>query len=296
MNRPELCRQWLGRTPHLQRYLERESKFESQAASPFRLSLLLARSFQRFSGCTKEPAGGLSKQCPRNRTCRIEFETDASNDYLSRATEPGRLLARGSAQLLSSTLWDGKLTMRFAPSTTASVGDALRISIELLDVSRDKPFMSAFTMEVAPESPPDPPGGKSQPPGAQLLNMPNLTPVRREGWAEYSFNEYSAMRIRSGEDDTLDFFVNMDNLHLKNEIAKRRDRDPKVLEYWFKYGLFLLALGIIYRSRESRHLKAVGDSDEENPDDRAIAEAACEGLAVTVIPTIVQLSDGIPPG
>jgi hypothetical protein len=168
------------------------------------------------------------------------------------------------------------------------------VSIELIDVSRDVPFASSFTMEVQSDAPPELPGGHPLPPGAQLLNMPNITPVRRESWAEYGFNEYSAMRIRSGEDDTLDFFVNMDNLHLTNEKAKRRDRDPKLLDYWFKYGLFLLALGIIYRSREARRLRADGDSEDEHLDDRANAEAACEGLAVTVIPTIVQLSDGIP--
>jgi hypothetical protein len=254
----------------------------------------VGKEFPTYFRLSREPVGGLSKQCAKNRTCRIDFETDAANDYLSRATEPGRLTSKGAAQLLSSTLWDGKLSMRFSPPSAASVGDVLGVSIELIDVSRDVPFASSFTMEVQSDAPPELPGGHPLPPGAQLLNMPNITPVRRESWAEYGFNEYSAMRIRSGEDDTLDFFVNMDNLHLTNEKAKRRDRDPKLLDYWFKYGLFLLALGIIYRSREARRLRADGDSEDEHLDDRANAEAACEGLAVTVIPTIVQLSDGIP--
>lgn len=257
----------------------------------------IGKEYPTYFRLAKGQKGEPSKQCPRNRTCRVEFETDAVNDYLTRALNPGRLTISGAPQVLSENLWNGKLTLRLSPPKNASIGDRLRVTTELMDVSRDSPFNSSFSIEVEPEAPPDEPGGPSNPPGAKLLSMPNITEVRRDKWVEFGFNESSAIRIRTGDDGTLDFFINMDNINLKNEVARRRDKDPKLLEYWFKYGVFLLALGIIYRSRQHALTEAREDIDHEDEgrQDREIAELACEGLAVTVIPTIAQLSGGTPP-
>lgn len=257
----------------------------------------VGKEYPTFFRLSKAPKGELVKQCPRNRTCRVEFETDATNDYLSRALNPGRLTVTGTPMVLSENLWNGKLTMRFSAPKNASIGDLLRVSTELMDASRDTPFGSSFSIEIEPDAPPEPPGGPPQPPGAKLLSMPNITEVRRDKWVDFGCDENSAIRIRSGDDETLDFFINMDNINLRNEIARRRDKDPKLLEYWFKYGVFLLALGMIYRSRQHRSATngADGEPEDNGQEDREAAELACEGLAVTVIPTIAQLSGGTPP-
>lgn len=256
----------------------------------------VGKQFPTFLRLTKEPADGLVKQCPRNRTCRIEYETDAANDYFSRTVSPGRLAIKGTPTSLSNHLWNGRLTIRFAPPQAANVGDVLRVATEVMDTSRDLPFTSSFALEVVPDAPPEPPGGPHQPPGAQTLSMPNIVEVRHAAWAEYQFDENSAIRIRRGEDETLDFFINMDNINLRNEIARRRDKDPKLLEYWFKYGVFLLALGIVYRTRHSKPVQEDGTPGDDAESDWKPAELACEGLAVTVIPTISQLSAGMPGG
>lgn len=250
--------------------------------------------FFRLSGGKK---GEVVKQCPRNRTCRLEFETDAANDYLSRATNPGRLTVNGAPVVLSKNLWNGRLTLRLSPPKNASMGDLLRVTAGLIDVAHDDPFVSSFTIAVEPEAPPEGPGGPHHPPAARHLSMPNITEVRREKWAEFSFNESSAIKIRSGDDGTLDFFINMDNINLRNEILRRRDKDPKLLEYWFKYGVFLLALGMVYRGRQQETSEREEDLDKDDSGrrDRELVEFACEGLAVTVIPTIAQLSGGTPP-
>lgn len=53
---------------------------------PFR-----SRKFPSFFQLAKRPAKGLVKTCPVNRTCRVEFETDAPNDYFRRADSPGSI-------------------------------------------------------------------------------------------------------------------------------------------------------------------------------------------------------------
>jgi hypothetical protein len=92
-------------------------------------------------------------------------------------------------------------------------------------------------------------------------------------------------------------YINMDNLHLRNEIARRRILDPELLRYWFKYGLCLLTLGMLYQHRRARRDEHDGTIQGGNGDDteieffRTIATAS-RGLAVTVIPAIAQLGRG----
>jgi len=49
----------------------------------------LGMPFPTYFRLAKEPEGGLVRHCPRNRRTRISFETDATNDYFSRAKDPG---------------------------------------------------------------------------------------------------------------------------------------------------------------------------------------------------------------
>jgi hypothetical protein len=130
-----------------------------------------------------------------------------------------------------------------------------------------------------------------------LTGFPNIREVRQDQWALYGFDETSAIELKYGDDDAIDMYINMDNLHLRNEIARRRGLDPKLLRYWFKYGLCLLTLGMLYQYRQSRHEGDDRADQGENGDDtevelfRRIA-AASRGLAVTVIPAIAQLGRG----
>jgi len=258
----------------------------------------VGKRFPTFFRIAREPKSGLVKKCPLNRTCRVEFETDAVNDYFSRSIDPGHLEVRGAPSRVGTVhLWNGKALLRFAPPATCNPGDQLRVHVVVSDVSRVHPFEATFVMEVEPEAPPEPPGPPSPPPGASLTGSPNIREVRQDQWALHGFDEVAALELKYGDDDSLDMYINMDNLHLRNEIARRRNVDPDLLRHWFKYGLCLLALGMLYQYRQSRQEadeqasqgQAGEDTESEHFSD--IAEA-CRGLAVTVIPVIAQLGRG----
>ena len=254
----------------------------------------VGRQYPTIFRLLKEPAGGLIKKCPINHTCRIEYETDATNDYFSRANEHGRVEIQGASTLLSVHLWNGKASLRFAHPTASNIGDQLNVHISVTDPSRNKPFDSKFIMEIGPETPMSPSGGEPKPPSSALTNIPSIKEIRRDQWEMVGFDESSAIKIMRGEEDTLDIYINMDNIYLRNEIAKRRNTDPVLLNYWFKWGLCLLALGMIYQQRQ-RSQTDIGSSTEENSEiineeDRNKISDACEGLAVTIIPVISQIS------
>lgn len=246
--------------------------------------------FPTYFRIRNEPKGGLVKKCPSNRTCRVEFETDAANDYLSRVSDPGHVGAHGAPSLLSIHLWNGKAALRFGLPAGCQVGDRLGVDLLVTDVSRVEPLRSHFVIEVEPEAPPTPPSPPGPPSGTSLIGLPNIVEVRRDEWARYKFNENSAVMLRSGEDDVLDMFINMDNIHLVNEISRRREVDPAVVNYWFKYGLCLLALGMLFKERKPRDDIESATADETQNDYYSRISEACEGLAVTVVPVIAQLS------
>lgn len=188
--------------------------------------------------------------------------------------------------------------MRYVLPPTCNVGDRLKVELSVTDVSRVYPFESKFIVEVEPEAVPAPPGPPPPPPGATLTGDLHIVEVRRDEWARYNFDEQSALELKYGDDDTLDIYINMDNINLRNEIARRRNMDPELLRYWFKYGLCLLALGILYQQRQSGQHDA-RDAEQEDAEQEdtgqkttehleSIADAS-RGLAVTVIPVIAQL-------
>lgn len=262
------------------------------------------KEYPTFFRLTKQPAGGLHKQLAKNRSCRVEFETDAANDYFSRLRNRGNLEVVGSPRRIGGVhLWNGRATVRLTPPETCSVGDILKVKVAVSDVSRSEPFESTLTLEVMPEVPePDPgtppgPDVTSEPKGAALAGLPNIVEVRQDEWEKAKFNENSALSIKPGDEDgAIDVYVNMDNLHLRNETARRRDMSPEILQYWFKYGLLLLALGMLYRQRQRTPKKQEVEGEERaldvSTEDGDSISRACEGLAITVIPTIQGLNKG----
>ena len=79
----------------------------------------------------------------------------------------------------------------------------------------------------------------------------------------------------------------MDNIYLINEIGRRRDINPDNLRYIFKYGLFFLLVGMIFQLQTENEKK---EGDEEINFD--IIKDSAKGLAVTLIPVLLQITKG----
>jgi len=195
--------------------------------------------FPTYFRIHNEPKGGVIKHCPINRACRIEFETDAANGYFDRIDDPGHIECHGLPQKLSQSLGNGKATIKFGLPSGASIGDEFRVEVIVSDVSRVEPFKSEFRIHIESEAPAMPPHPVPPPGGAMFAALPNIREIYQDEWASENFNETSALKITPGGDDgeSLDIAINMDNIYLKNEIAKRKNVDAKLLNYWFEWGL-----------------------------------------------------------
>jgi len=210
--------------------------------------------------------------------------------------DPGRVIAEGAPSLASLHLWEGRATLTFELPKSCSVGDVFNVAIEVSDVSRVDAFCFKFQIQVELDADVPPPGPKQPPLGAAFTGLPNITEVRRDEWASWDFDEHSAIKLRSAVQDgheELDIAINLDNLYLQNERIRRRRMEPDILNYWFKYGLCLLSLGMLYVERKAEKAANGNESNNETGHDvyGAIAQAS-RGLAVTVIPVISQLGKG----
>lgn len=266
------------------------------------------KKFPTYFQIAKEPKAGLSKSCPLNRAVRLEFETDADNDYFDRTDCPGSITFDPPNLCVSSHLWDGKFTPKFQMPYDAQVGDIVAITVTVTDIQRDakgQPFVSRFTIKGTPETddtPPAPPGRR--PPGTKRddngkssspqLAAPDIREVRRERWTDpqLQFDEYSAVKIvNADEGNGYIFFVNMDNRFLINELHKTKE-EGGLVRHWFKYGVVLCALGILKELQRVEEEAAATEGEESEQFDLDRVGRFCAGLARVVVPIIRALHRG----
>lgn len=266
------------------------------------------KQFPTYFQITKEPKGGLSKSCPLNRTVRIEFETDAENDYFDRTNCPGLITFDPPNLCASSHLWNGKFTTKFQMPYNAVSGDVVNMTVTVTDIQRGmkgQPFVSRFTIKGTPEAEdtlPPPPGAR--PPGykrndngkhsAPQLATPDIREVRRDKWADpqFQFDEYSAVKIIADEGNGYTFFINMDNRFLINELHKTKEEEGSLVKHWFKYGVVFSTLGILKELKRVEEQGQIGEDKEPEQFDLEKVARVCAGLACVMIPIIRILSKG----
>lgn len=270
------------------------------------------KKFPTFFGLTKNPTGGLLKACPVNLTCRVEFETDAMNDYFNRQDSPGIVSVEPANIVEHSHLWNGRFNARLRVPWDAKAGDRIPVKVTVEDIQtqgRSAPFVSCLTLIAENEADPRKPGGPSNgarsKPGngatAPTLGIPKLQ------WKKFGSPEPSLV-LRHDADGNTEYFANEDNTYLTTELVRSKQEDHPLIKFWFGYGLLLCALGMLKHSEaaEEREQKEKeqkekargngsgdGDStDADDADDLKKISFYCDGIAKVVIPMIRTLYRG----
>jgi len=215
---------------------------------------------------------------------RIIFETDAENDYFNRKTKPGSYKlytfdehgepykVKEDEATYGLNLFNGVGTLNINFSPKFKDGDVIWLMLEVTDPLRivDPPFENKFVLDFMQQleknggknnhqrhKNPDKIPGKDQdkPSG---VKFPKIEPIYEKDWEKLeNFNKYSAMHVAKSKSTTPDanveftFYVNMDNIYLQHEI--KADVESKVeLEAYFKYGMALLGISIIYDDQQNK--------------------------------------------
>jgi len=257
------------------------------------------KKFPTYFRLAKNPSGGLTKSCPINATCRVEFETDVVNDYFKRPDSPGSIGVNPPNIIEYSHLWNGRFTAQFRAPWDAKPGDRIEVTITVEDIqtqTRGTPFTSRFTLIAEPEATRKPggktngtrsrPGNRNQ---APTLAIPKLQ------WKVYEDSRVS-LKILHDESEQLEYFANSNNAYLTDALVRAKEEEHQLIKYWFGYGLLLCALGMQKEAEERSAAKAAqgknGDEENGEVDDLTRISASCDGIARVVIPLIRTLYRG----
>lgn len=246
------------------------------------------------------------KIAPINKRFRIQFETDAENEYFNRDSEPGKFSISFNNQMLadfSLNLWNGLASLNVALPDDAKIDDILHFQTETTDNSRLEPFYNEFFVKVAkPETPsasgPDkrslPPGEKESSGKRKLpsgLSLPNIIELTKndENWRRHFKNDDDALAVKDTGEGSYDFYVNMENIFLLTEIKCNTKIDPRLLQERFKYGLALLGLGLIYEfEKEPKRENQIENNGLSKYDEINFVSRA---ISPFLLPMIASLGD-----
>jgi hypothetical protein len=284
---------------------------------PTEVEKYTGKRFPTYFHLEDQPKGGLVKSCPVNRTCRIDFVTDAVNDYFSRAESPGLLAITPSNAQEHGHLWNGVYHARFRPPDGAKPGQTYKVDVEVTDPQREalgkQAFNTSFELKIEKEletpTRPGPPVKPKKPTKngkrAPRLSMPNVVSVREPEWANFKppFDAEQAFRVVPGEeDDSYDFYVNLDCKHLIGYLRTTKDDEHDLVRHWFKWGLTLCVLGLLHGyeligqepspngAKPESAQTSDGDSTPERRGEALKAiNRSVNGLGAVIIPIIKNL-------
>jgi len=256
----------------------------------------------------------VEKECHKNLRARIMFETDACNDYFTRAIDPGESnvfsVSGGNEEstVITSTLnaLNGIATLSVTLPDGTSEGDELDITCEVADVSQIEPFRNSIRINVLGEvevhgsrgsrhkPPVDQPGDTRE--KLSGLSLPNIVPVYENQWPQQDppFDQYSALSAKQaglsdeGDSGAFDFYVNMDNAYLKHE-AKHDPEQAGLIAARFKYGMALVALGIIHASFDKEQQERAGEGEGAEENVEATVYETTRALGPFILPMIDSL-------
>lgn len=235
-----------------------------------------------------------------NLRFRIQFETDAENDYFLRDDEPGEIEVSCEGIPLKDyifNLWNGLATLTISLPECVFEDDLLSFSVILNDISRIEPIVNNFyvlvseALEVSKgrEGERKPPRGDKEGSDREKLaklDLPNIVEVRSNLWEEYGFEKDTALKIKDSGGGFFDFFINMDNVYLLSEIKNNPGTDFSILEMQYKYSLVLIAISLIKFYRDK--------TKEENSSAESIQEKIdyfTKAISPVIIPIISSLGE-----
>lgn len=271
-------------------------------------------SYFKFKGI--EYGKTLHKDCHINMRFRIQFETDADNNYFTR--EDNRVIfniysidSEGNSRAIidyTINLYNGIATLSMKLPNRCNMGDLLKFNTMLSDETRIFPFVNPFIINVKKEQiinggngeRRNPPGNK-QGKGHEIpsgIFFEDPRELHEKDWNRFTpaLNRFSALKLINNsslnindEGENFEFLINMDNTYLQSEL-KNNPKDISINRARFKYGLSLIAISMLQYYKDLKKNRAFTlDNDENEIDINREIESSCQAVAPIIIPMITSL-------
>ena len=255
------------------------------------------KKYPTYFKLTKEYKKANPKHCPINSKFRLQYKTDAVNDYFDRDSDSGRFILNDSDNVITNSnfsinLWNGLANLNVELPLGVKVGDKLEFQSVVNDINRIDPFEEVFYVVVGEKTTSKPsPSGKRKPPSTNekgddvekqsYLELPNVVEVYKENWDNHNFNRDSALRVIDSGENGNDFFINMENIHLLTEKKANTKLNSKLLDARYKYGMVLLGIALLK------------DVEESNENEEESVYSKITYLTKAVSPILLPLISGL---
>lgn len=199
-----------------------------------------------FFDLIKEYSIIMPKEVPINSKFKIQFKTDVVDDFFNRENTPGTFTLineEGNSFNYSYSLMNGKCTIIVSLPESVKIDEVLTFSS--ICESVDNQFKSTFSIRVISSRIKDKKSNtKKTKKDNPRLKLPQLAEIYKEEWDDYGFDETSVLTIKGS-----DYFINMDNVHLKKNIKRNLEKEDQFKE---EYKTMYLMYGIALEYRNSK--------------------------------------------
>lgn len=238
--------------------------------------------FSRADGLTTA-----SLEVPYGGQGRVSFRTDVKNNYLTRRNNRGKFEFVGEV-VPSRHLFNGRLTFTFAPEKQMVQGTAFNTEVTITDNIGSGPFkLTIRGLVVAPrndeeeeeqkkkreKNSPKANVGPSRPDIREVDNGPDAPPLTIE---------------RDPATNRLQLFLNKGSRLLVDAKAMRPKEEAAAVEFVFKYGLALTAMGLLDSAKKTPEWT----TDEAGYRERIQQTTA--GIARVIVPLCLSLPKKLP--
>ena len=214
---------------------------------------------------------------------RVSFLTDVRNDYFTRKRGQGQVTFTGDT-VPTAHLFNGRYTLTFAPDKKLGVGAKLHCGVIIKDSKGSGPFKLDVQITVTEPVVKEPPKYKPPTPPKALAapSRPDIKEVKKGP-------DTQPLTIdKVPNSDRLRLLLNVESTLLTQAKELRKPEDALAVEFVFKYGLALTAMGLIDAAKKTP------DWEADQPGCRQRIEQTSIGIARVIVPLCLSLPSKLP--
>ena len=227
-------------------------------------------------------------EVPQGDVARVSFLTDVKNNYFTRHKHRGICLFTGEFEP-SYHLFNGRLTFTCAVDKELAVGTKLTTVALITDKKGSGPFKLTFHATVAPKKQPKEDNGEEKPPHTPPEPKVHATPSRPNITEADKGADKPPLTIEKvPTTGLLQLVLNTTNALLVEAKAKLPKEEEAAVSFVFKYGLALVAMGLLETAKKSEEWK------QDEASCRKRIEETASGVARVIVPLCLSLPKKLP--
>jgi hypothetical protein len=224
-------------------------------------------------------------EIPRGGIARVSFQTDVQNNYFTRRNHKGTITITGEL-VPSLHLFNGRLTFSFTADKHLAEGETFAIDLTITDNLGSGPFsLKVHAMVIAPREKDGKDGEKPEKKEPKVDASPSRPDIKE---VDNGPDEPPLTIERIPGTNRLQLVLNKGSKLLEDAKKMRPREEGAAVEFVFKYGLALTAMGLLDA------VKKTPDWTSDEAQCRKRIEETAAGMGRIIVPLCLSLPKKLP--